>query len=46
MVEIEAEACGTNQDDDEIELMPEVAEHFHVLTELYAYPGEEVAPDQ
>lgn len=35
-----------NENDRHVELVPEIGEHFHVLSELDADPGQEVAPDQ
>lgn len=45
-VEIPAEAAGTDQHYQQVELVPQVAERFHVVAELNSHPSEEVAPDQ
>lgn len=45
-VQIPAEAAGADQHDGQVKFVPDVAECFHVVAELDAHPGEEVAPDQ
>lgn len=46
MLQVDAEQNQTDDNDCDVEFVPEVDEYFHVFTELDAYPGQEVAPDQ
>jgi hypothetical protein len=44
-VEIPAEAACADKNDSQVEFVPDTAESFHVVAEVDAYPGEEIAPD-
>ena len=46
MLQVNAEQNQPDEDNGDVEFVPEVNEHFHVLTEFDADPGEEIAPDQ
>lgn len=44
--EIEAKSEDADKYDSDIEFVPEIAEDFHVLSELDSDPCQEIAPDQ
>ena len=46
VIEIESESGYTDCHDSDVEGVPVMLEHFHVLAEFNSYPGEEIAPGQ
>ena len=46
MVEVITQSCQDDDNNGDIELVPDIGEYFHVIAKLDAHPSQQVAPDQ